>query len=187
MTDINIETFPKDISVLIKKCEDVVLFIDNQFRKKECVFIKELYHLDKGHKQKDFLNKLGVECNAFLKSTNKVKNEVKGLYIFGELNVSGLFEPIYIGISRTVFRRLYQHTWGTKHNEATLAYLMAKDRILHIEHRSILPESELKTEQEKIKNFKVIVVPELNDYDLYFMEVYLAGRLKTKWNSFKTH
>lgn len=109
------------------------------------------------------------------------------MYIFGEINNRGFFEPIYIGISRTVFRRLYQHTWGKKHNEATLAYLMAKSRLLHLESRNSLLLSELEIEQEKIKTFKVVIVPEENDYNLYFMEVYLAGKLKTKWNSFRTH
>ena len=27
----------------------------------------------------------------------------------------------------------------------------------------------------------------VNDYDLYFLEVAIAGILKTKWNSFRTH
>ena len=187
MKNNNNETFPKDINLLIKKCEDTVLYIQSKFLENECILIKDLYLESKGRKQKDFLNKLGVECNAYLNNKRKTENEVKGLYIFGELNVNGAFEPIYIGISRTIFRRLYQHTWGKKHNEAPLAYLMAKDRISHTEDRRILPITELEIEQEKIKKLKLIVIPEQNDYDLYFMEVYLAGRLKTKWNSFKTH
>ncbi|MCD9576338.1 hypothetical protein [Flavobacterium soyae] len=179
--------FPEDIKELIQKCENLALQIQTAFLNKNCILIKDLYLENKGHKQKDFLNKLGIECNAFLKTKNINKNEVKGLYIFGDLNTENIFEPIYIGISRTVFRRLYQHTWGKKHNEASLAYLMAKTRLQYIENRNTLSVSELEQEQSKIKNFRVIVIPEENDYDLYFMEVYLAGKLKTKWNSFRTH
>lgn len=51
----------------------------------------------------------------------------------------------------------------------------------------MLYQFELEQEQLEIKNFRVIIIPEENDYDLYFMEVYLAGKLKTKWNSFRTH
>lgn len=38
-----------------------------------------------------------------------------------------------------------------------------------------------------IRNFKVVLVNIENDYELYFLEVALAGIFKTKWNSFKTH
>ena len=38
-----------------------------------------------------------------------------------------------------------------------------------------------------IRNYKVVLVHIENDYDLYFLEVALAGIFKTKWNSFKTH
>lgn len=179
--------FPNDIQELIQKCENIALQIQTKFLNNECTLIKDLYLDNKGHKQKDFLKKLGVECNAYLKNKNISKNEIKGLYIFGELNDRKIFIPTYIGISRTVFRRLYQHTWGKKHNEATLAYLMAKTRISHSDYRDRLSIFELEHEQSKIKNFRVIVIPEENDYDLYFMEVYLAGKLKTKWNSFRTH
>ena len=41
--------------------------------------------------------------------------------------------------------------------------------------------------QEIIQNYKVVLVEVQNDYDLYFLEVSLAGIFNTKWNSFKTH
>jgi len=187
MENLHTLKFPVDINELIQKCENLVSKIQTSFLDKNCILIKDLYLENKGHKQKDFLNKLGIECNAFLNHKNKKKNEVKGLYIFGALNKENIFEPIYIGISRSVFRRLYQHTWGEKHNEASLAYLMAKTRLQYSKTRNTLSISELEQEQLEIKNFRVIIIPEENDYDLYFMEVYLAGKLKTKWNSFRTH
>lgn len=183
----NNEPFPNDINELIKKCDDVIDRIQKRFSDNGCLIVKDLYDNDKGHRQKDFVKKLQVECNTKLNDKIKKDNEVKGLYVFGELYETGNVIPVYVGISRTIFRRLYQHTWGTKHNEASFAYLKAKSRLEHSTKRETLALSEIQSEQEKIKNYRLIVIPELNDYDLYFMEVYIAGKLKTKWNSFKTH
>ena len=183
----NQEPFPEDINLLIQKCETIILKIQERFSSPECLIVKDLYHSDKGHKQKDFIQKLQVVCNNKLKKTSKKEDEVKGLYVFGELKDNGNVEPIYVGISRTVFRRLYQHTWGNKHNETSFSYLKAKHFENYVGDRKDLPYEFLRKQQDKIKNYRLIVIPETNDYDLYFMEVYIAGRLKTKWNSFKTH
>ncbi|WP_338839668.1 hypothetical protein [Flavobacterium ginsenosidimutans] len=181
------EKFPEDINILIQKCEEVITTIQQKFLDKECVIVKDLYHPKKGKRQIDFVQKLQLNCNAKLSLKNKINNEVKGLYVFGEIDNSGAVKPVYVGISRTVFRRLYQHLWGTKHNEASFAYLMAKNRLNHRQHRSALNQEELFSEQQKMKNFRLVVIPEDLEYDLYFMEIYISGRLKTKWNSFKTH
>ena len=108
-----------------------------------------------------------VVCNNKLNNKRKKEDEVKGLYVFGELKDNGNVEPIYIGISRTVFRRLYQHTWGKKHNETSFSYLKAKHFSQHTGKRIDLAEELLKEQQEKIKNYRLIVIPEINDYDLY--------------------
>lgn len=181
------EKFPENINELIQKCENVIIRIQEQFSNNSCIVVKNLYHPEKGHKQKDFIQKLQVNCNNKLNLKTINNNEVKGLYVFGEVDSEGIVQPIYIGISRTVFRRLYQHTWGTKHNEASFAYLMAKTRLDHQKSRVLLDQNELAFEQKNIKNYRLVVIPEDLEYDLYFMEVYIAGRLKTKWNSFKTH
>lgn len=183
----NKEPFPNDITLLIQKCDAVILKIQESFSNTDCLTVKDLYHTDKGHKQIDFINKLQVACNNTLNKKNKKENEVKGLYVFGELNEEGNVIPIYVGISRTVFRRLYQHTWGKKHNETSFSYLKAKHYSNYDGKRELLSRDLLIEQQEKIKNYRLIVIPEKEDYDLYFMEVYIAGKLKTKWNSFKTH
>jgi hypothetical protein len=183
----NQEKFPDDFTQLIKKCDRVIENINKHFSGPNCLSVKELYLSDKGHKQKDFLTKLQVTCNSKLgKNSNKL-DELKGLYVFGELQENNKIVPIYVGISRTVFRRLYQHAWGTKHNETSFSYLKAKHFTGHKGLRNELPPELLKIQQAKIKDYRVIVIPEELDYDLYFMEVYIAGKLKTKWNSFKTH
>lgn len=183
----NEELFPVNIADLIEKCEKVISEIQTCFSNPDCLTVKELYHCDKGHKQKDFISKLRVTCNGKLGKNSKKLDEVKGLYVFGEHQENKVIAPIYVGISRTVFRRLYQHTWGTKHNETSFSYLKAKHFSGHTGLRNELPFELLKIQQEKIKNYCLIVIPVEHDYDLYFMEVYIAGRLKTKWNSFKTH
>lgn len=181
----NKENFPININELIQKCEKTIITINERFAKKDCLVIKDLYVENTSQRSIDFLDKLQVSINT--DENDSVKNEVKGLYIFGEQNEKGEIKPIYIGISRTVFRRLRQHVWGNKHNEATLAYLKAKKRIDHNKGRLELAPEKLKEEQEEIKKYHLIVIPETNYYDMYFMEVYIAGRLKTLWNSFKTH
>lgn len=183
----NLEPFPADITLLINKCEAAIIEIQENFSNPNCLIVKDLFHPNKGHRQKDFIQKLNVVCNNKLKEKSKKEDEVKGLYIFGEVDENGKVEPIYVGISRTVFRRLYQHTWGKKHNETSFSYLKAKHFTGHTGSRKELPLPDLYLQQEKIKNYRLIIIPELNDYDLYFMEVYIAGKLKTYWNSFKTH
>jgi len=71
--------------------------------------------------------------------------------------------------------------------QASFAYLMAKNRLNHLENRDALNQEELIFEQKNMKNYRLVVIPEDLEYDLYFMEVYIAGKLKTRWNSFKTH
>lgn len=183
----NKEPFPTDITLLIQKSEEAILKIQKYFSSSNCLIIKDLYLPNKGHKQKDFIQKLQVVCNNKLQNNSKTEDEVKGLYVFGELKDNGNIEPIYVGISRTVFRRLYQHTWGKQHNETSFSYLKAKHFTGYTGNRKELPLSDLFLQQEKIKNYRLIVIPEVNDYDLYFMEVYISGKLKTYWNSFRTH
>ena len=53
--------------------------------------------------------------------------------------------------------------------------------------RASSSNSILEPKKEILRNFKVALYPVLNDYELYFYEVALAGILKTKWNTFRTH
>lgn len=46
----NQEPFPTDIKLLIKKCDAVILKIQENFSSPECLIVKDLYHSDKGHK-----------------------------------------------------------------------------------------------------------------------------------------
>lgn len=106
------------------------------------------------------------------------------LYIFIDKS-----KPIYIGISRNVRLRLRQHGWGKIYHHATLAYLITAHETKYVTKRSKLDYSSVAKAQKKIRNYGVIIIPvEDNDpYLLYFLEIYLAGCLKTKWNTFRTH
>jgi hypothetical protein len=57
----------------------------------------------------------------------------------------------------------------------------------HEGERKNLAYLEIEKQQQIIRQYKVALLPESLDFDLYFMEVYFAGKLKTLWNSFKTH
>jgi hypothetical protein len=95
-----------------------------------------------------------------------------------------------VGISRSVFRRLKQHAWGKKHNECSLAYLKTKHNfeIDNIEiSRATITNEDMLPAKNIIQNYKVVLIPVKKDYDLYFLEIAIAGILKTKWNSFRTH
>lgn len=118
------------------------------------------------------------------------KNEVKGLYILYDDN-----KPVYVGISRSILKRLKNHFLGKMHNEATLLYLMLRDEHdqahgLYTGKREDLPifkeKRESKQEQMRI-NWKIAIIPETDNYKMHFFEIYLSSYLKTKWNSFETH
>lgn len=119
---------------------------------------------------------------------SKSLNEFKGIYVFGKVD-NNKVTPVYVGISRTIYRRLRQHGFGKLHNQCSLAYLMAKHDNSDIERATIHKkfDKELTSKKEKVKSFKVALFPVEKDYELYFLEVALAGILKTKWNSFRTH
>lgn len=175
------EHYPGDFSSLLQKCDETVSFIKSAFAKGSVTVVKDLYITGtKLKRSEDYYSKLNVEPGK-----NK---EVKGLYIFAELDDNKKYIPIYVGISRSVFRRLYQHAFGKNHNQASFCYLKAKHFYEHpIDSRIDLPWQFVEAQQQKLREYSVIIIQEKEDYDLYFMEVYIAGKLKTKWNSFKTH
>ncbi len=118
-----------------------------------------------------------------------IYDEFKGLYVFGE-KIEDRILPVYLGISRTVNRRLRQHGFGKKHNECTLAYILANHANFESKFnlgRAQLPTDLLSIEREKVRNCKVALYSVESNYELYFHEVAIAGLLKTKFNKFKTH
>lgn len=187
------EPYPKDLLSVLNNAEDLARMIDEKLNDDSCKRIKELFCIKEGRIKRnvEIFDALGYVPNTFLKtnSQNTKNNEFKGLYIFGE-EIENKIIPVYVGISRSVFRRLKQHAWGKKHNECTLAYLKTRHQC-ETEgkqfYRKISTEEDMLPAKSLIRNFKVVLVNIENDYELYFLEVALAGIFKTKWNSFKTH
>jgi predicted GIY-YIG superfamily endonuclease len=105
-------------------------------------------------------------------------NEVKGLYIFYENNI-----PIYVGISRTILKRLRHHFLEKKHNEATLVYLMLRHdhdetHGLYFGERAALPNFDMERgvlQEQMRKDWKIAIIPENDNYKMYFSEIYLAS------------
>ena len=186
------KTYPSNLSALLNDANEMASTISAKLNSNSCPTINSFYyelHKTCGAKpeysirrDKKAFNDLGYDPNVN-SGKFKSKNEFKGLYVFGE-EVKGKINPVYVGISRTVYRRLRQHGFGKKHNECTLAYLMAKNEKLT---RVICTNNILQPKKEVIRKYKLVLYPVLDDYKLYFYEVALAGIFKTKWNSFRTH
>lgn len=173
------ETYPENLSVLLNYADELAENIIVNLNSTNAKRVVDLYTEINGKiiRNKKQFEELGYTPNEL--------NEFKGLYIFG-VEQNGKVFPVYVGISRTVFRRLRQHTFGKNHNQCSLAYLKTKQQKVEITRKTVTNEDMLPA-KKIIQNYKVVLVPVQNDYDLYFLEVVLAGKFKTKWNSFKTH
>lgn len=183
------ESYPENLTNLLNHADEVAKTILAKLNSSSCKKVSELYGATNGKikRIKKEFDELGYIANEPNNTDNS--NEFKGLYIFGEEN-DGSVTPVYIGISRTVFRRLRQHGWGKNHNQCSLAYLKTRakwEKEGKKSSRSTITSDDMGMAREVIQNYKVALWPVSEDYNLYFLEVALAGKFKTKWNSFRTH
>jgi hypothetical protein len=121
---------------------------------------------------------------------SKTPNDFSGIYVFYENETAE-----YVGISNTIIRRLKQHLYGKKHNEASFAYLMARQE--HEEStgnghhglRNDFPFDGYRKNIQKhmIEKWGFTTHPLSGGYSLSFSEIYISAVLKTKWNSFDPH
>lgn len=190
------ENYPEGLAVLDNQAEELAQEIVKISKSENCFSLGELYTYNKTKNITTrnlayFREKSIYQANIYRGKKEQIKdgplltpNEFKGLYIFFDGDI-----PVYVGISRSVYRRLRQHGWGKKHNQCSLAYLMAKYVNGDIERSTVhkVHEDELTVQKDKIRNYKVVLHPVSCNYELYFLEIALAIKLKTKWNSFKTH
>ena len=119
----------------------------------------------------------------------KVKYDFKGLYVF--LNDDS---PFYVGISKGVIGRVFQHLKGHNHNTSTLAYnisLIRHELLTGERHSGTRNELNFKTNVEPAKLFlskQRIAFHHVNDtQELYLFEVYCAMKFQTLLNKFETH
>jgi signal recognition particle subunit SEC65 len=181
------EYIPKDINILLEKSHEIANVLQTKLQANNCPTLDDLYkRKSRIERQKNVFESLGYKPSFEQKDNPKNKNEFKGLYLFGE-EIDGVITPVYIGISRTIYRRLRQHGFGKRHNECTLAYNIAKQKINFKKERKDFCEKLLFEERDKMLKFKVALFEVEEDYNLYFHEIAIAGILKTKYNTFKTH
>ena len=111
-----------------------------------------------------------------------------GCYVFLEGSTA-----IYVGISRSLIKRLTQHLNQVSHYSASLAYRMASEEYPHALRRDQAMKDEqfrrvFVEKQEQLQNTNVAYVEIPNDLELYLFEVYATMRLDTDvWNTFRTH
>ncbi len=119
----------------------------------------------------------------------KTKNDFMGLYVFVNDN-----SPFYVGISKGVIGRIFQHTKGHNHNTSTLAYnigLIRYELLTGQKHLGDRKELNFKTEVEPVKEFllrqKIALLPIDNHEELYLFEIFCSMKLQTFLNKFETH
>ncbi len=101
--------------------------------------------------------------------------------------------PLYVGISRAVFRRIWYHARGTKHYTATLAYSIAAHGFVSGLSRSArMADSDFfarfSLARQRIQSCHFASIEITNDLVLYLFEAYCAMELDTSaWNTFRTH
>ena len=102
-------------------------------------------------------------------------------------------KPFYVGISRTVVRRLRQHVTGDTHFNASLAYRMATNKTGHeMKRAEAMADAEFRKEfdqaRELLQSCNVAFIEIDNSLELYLFEAYCAMELDTcEWNTFRTH
>lgn len=104
---------------------------------------------------------------------------------------------VYVGISKRIIQRLYEHVRGTDHLSATLAY-----RIAAMEHPHGMKAADAMKDPEfqdhfkdtkaRLSSFGAAFVEIENPLELYVFEAYCAVELDTGfdvggWNTFVTH
>jgi hypothetical protein len=111
-----------------------------------------------------------------------------GCYVFSDDG-----EPVYVGISRGVIKRLTQHLNFDSHYSASLVYRMASEDFPHEMKRDQAMRDEqfravFFAAQGRLREMAVAFIEIGNDLELYLFEVYAAMKLDTDtWNTFRTH
>jgi hypothetical protein len=185
------EPYPSQIIDVVNKSNNLLNVLEAHLNESNCKKLNQLYitiPMNRIQRKKTVFNEMGYLPNTKLSPDSKFEDELRALYVFGEyLEEFNKTVPKYIGISRTVFRKLKQYGWGEIHNEATLASLKVIQKGKHYGARKEISQQTIEKQQHIIRNYKVAILPEKLDFDMYFMEVYFAGIWKTEWNTFKTH
>lgn len=186
--------YPSDLSSLLLKSTEIAATLKETLNADSTPSLNELYKEINGkvYRQESVFDTINATPNRRGNKKVKSDNELMGLYVFGIENEGNYVVPVYIGISRTVYRRLRQHGWGKTHNQCTFAYLLANEKhfgLLYDKSRIEFCKDQLEESRTFLQDCKVAIypIPKEQHYEMYFHEVAIAGILKTKYNTFKTH
>ena len=134
-----------------------------------------------------WITEKGVGKISLLRRLNK-EADFPGCYVFIEGG-----NAIYVGISRGVVARLFQHLTSTSHHSSSLSYLMTKkkfdpggtrqENMGNDEFRKCFNESQL-----RLTHCSIATIEIENPLVLHLFEPYAAMELGTgELNSFRTH
>jgi hypothetical protein len=129
----------------------------------------------------------GVGLATVLREMGRAQ-DFSGCYVFIEND-----KPLYVGISRSVIKRLFQHLTSSSHYSGSLAYFIAKrqndpggtrdQNMASTDFRKLFEAS-----QRRLEACTIGVVEIDNYVELHLFEVYAAMQLNTgEFNTFKTH
>lgn len=136
---------------------------------------------------KAFHLKAEEHSKELLSTTGKrpLSGEFSGVYV-----ILTHERPIYVGITRTIRRRLQAHVRNSKHNTASLFFNLVK---AHVNHQGPRESLDLTTQsakdiQEWLREQSVAILPLASPVERYSLELYSSMKLQTgRWNTFETH
>ena len=112
-------------------------------------------------------------------------HEFAGVYVFVSRG-----RPFYVGITRTIYRRVQAHVRNRNHNAASLLFNMVREDAQHKGLREELDFDSARASliQVWLQGQSVAILPLACPVERYAFELYAAMSLKTGvWNTFETH
>ncbi len=112
-------------------------------------------------------------------------HDFAGIYVF----VSG-DRPFYVGITRTIYRRVQAHVRHRNHNAASLLFNMVRE---DAQHKGLRGDLDFNSDRASIiqawlQSQSVAILPLACPVERYAFELYAAMALETgAWNTFETH
>ena len=111
-----------------------------------------------------------------------------GIYILMEKK-DGLFNPVYVGITKRIKDRFQEHSFGKTTKDTTLPHSIhsheKNDTRKYKDLDAYIENFNIDVYTERIRNMHVYLIPEPDFYRLNLLEVLLAARLKTIYNTFE--
>ena len=134
-----------------------------------------------------WIEERGVGQATLLKRLG-IQDDFSGCYVFIENH-----KPLYVGISRGVIGRLFQHLTSNNHFSGSLAYYIAKrqsdpggtreQNMTDAAFRALFEDS-----QRRLKQCSIATVEIENPVELHLFKIYAAMGLGTgEFNTFRTH